>query len=235
MQATIRRFVTRVAAAAALGLAAVSGGVVSADTLTFGTGINATWDRLAQPLASPVIHLTVANDNNALSPILYGLTLGLSFEPVGGATGSLAVETVTNAVANPVFSSGIKPPAINPFPGDGYTSISVENFANADVPVSQSLAGLIGLTLSSTDALGTFNIVVRSAAEGLTFWNNFDAVEFNFANADSSALTVGQITVNAVPEPSTLALVGVAGCVAVAGAVRRRMRTTSLRCAGPTG
>ena len=211
-------------------LTATAGLAGQSDSLSFGTGINTTWDRFTQPSSSPVIQLTVANTNDDLRPILYGLTLGLSFEPVGGATGSLAISTVTNAATDPVFTSGIKLPQINPFPGDGYTSISVENFPNANAPVPQGPAGLIGFTLSSADAIGTFNIVVQSFDDGLTSWNNFDAEEFSFANAHYQPLTVGQITVTAVPEPSTLALVGVAGCVALVAGVRRARSRREAGC-----
>ena len=219
-----RSVILRRAIALSLGLTAALGAAANADTLSLGTGISANWDRLAQPGASPVIQLAVANDNNDLSPILYAITLGLSFQPVGGATGSLEVASVANAATNPVFTSGIQAPTINPFPFDGYTSIAVFSSGPENLPVPQAGAGLIGLTLSSTNAQGTFDIVVQSFGEGLSSWNNFDFDEFPFANANSSPLTIGQISVTTVPEPSSIALVAAAGGALLAARARRRLR-----------
>ena len=169
-----------------------------------------------------MIQLLVSNSDNDLNAILYGVTLGLSFQPVGGATGSLQVATVVNASTNPVFSSGIQKPTINPFPVDGYTSIGILNSPDDNVAVPQSLAGLIGLTLSSSNAVGTFDIVVQPFSDGLSSWNNFNFDEFAFANADTAALTIGQITVTAVPEPSGIALVATACLAGLAGVSRLR-------------
>ena len=190
-----------------LTVAAAGSAVAQADTLSLGTGISAAWNRDTQPLSSPVIQLLVSNSDNDLNAILYGVTLGLSFQPVGGATGSLQVATVVNASTNPVFSSGIKTPTINPF--DGYTTIGILNSQENNVAVPQSFAGLIGLTLSSSNAVGTFDIVVQPFSDGLSSWINFDFDEFAFANADTAPLTIGQIEVTAVPEPSALSLLAI--------------------------
>jgi hypothetical protein len=205
-----------------LTVAAAGSAVAQADTLSLGTGISAAWNRDTQPLSSPVIQLLVSNPDNDLSAFVYGVTLGLSFEPVDGATGSLQVATVVNASTNPVFSSGIEtPPTINPFVG--YTSIGILNSQQNNVVVlPQSLAGLIGLTLSSSNAVGTFDIVVQPFSDGLSSWNNFDFDEFAFANADTAPLTIGQITVTAVPEPSGIALVATACLAGLAGGSRLR-------------
>ena len=206
---------------AVMSLALVLGASAQADTLSLGTGISAAWNRDTQPLSSPVIQLLVSNSDNDLNAILYGVTLGLSFQPVGGATGSLEVASVVNASTNPVFSSGIKTPTINPFPLDGYTSIGILNSQDDNVAVPQSLAGLIGLTLSSSNAVGTFDIVVQPFSDGLSSWNNYDFDEFTFANADTAPLTIGQIEVTAVPEPSTYALLLLSGAASL-WALRRR-------------
>jgi hypothetical protein len=205
-----------------LTVAAAGSAVAQADTLSLGTGISATWNRDTQPLSSPVIQLLVSNSDNDLNAILYGVTLGLSFQPVGGATGSLQVASVVDASTNPVFTAGIDTPTINPFPNDGYTSIGILNSQENNVAVPQSLAGLIGLTLSSSNAVGTFDIVVQPFSDGLSSWNNFDFDEFAFANADTAALTIGQITVTAVPEPSGIALVATACLAGLAGVSRLR-------------
>jgi hypothetical protein len=207
---------------AVMSLALVLGASAQADTLSLGTGISAAWNRDTQPLSSPVIQLLVSNSDNDLNAILYGVTLGLSFQPVGGATGSLEVASVVNASTNPVFSSGIKTPTINPFPLDGYTSIGILNSQDDNVAVPQSLAGLIGLTLSSSNAVGTFDIVVQPFSDGLSSWNNFDFDEFDFANADAAPLTIGQIEVTAVPEPSTYALLLLSGAASLWALKRRK-------------
>jgi hypothetical protein len=80
-----------------LTVAAAGSAVAQADTLSLGTGNSAAWNRDTQPLSSPVIQLLVSNSDNDLNAILYGVTLGLSFQPVGGATGSLQVATRVKA------------------------------------------------------------------------------------------------------------------------------------------
>lgn len=217
-----RRFEYRVRAAfilvgGILLLDAAAARPVAADTLTLGTGISQTWDRANTPAASPVMTLAMFNDTNNPNGIMLGFTLGMRLEPTAGATGTLTVGSATNPAVNPVFPT-ISTPQINPQPQAGFTSILMENSdAFTPVPVPQAGANAIAFTVTSSDAIGTFNIVL-DGTQTRTAWNDAEE-EFLFGNANNTLLTVGQITV--VPEPSGMALAIGAILTGLAAARRR--------------
>lgn len=212
------RFVTTVVVAG--GLLAVFFGLTkpaAADTLTLGTGISQIWDRSSLPSASPAMTLTMFNDTDNPNGIMLAFTLGMRLEPTAGATGSLAVGSVTNPATNPIFPV-ISQPTVNPQPAQGFTSILVENSdVFTPVPVPQAGGNAIEFRVTSSDAVGTFNIVL-DGTQSRTGWND-DSDEFPFGNADNTLLTVGQITV--VPEPATLGLAGIASALGGFAVARR--------------
>jgi hypothetical protein len=205
---------------ATIGIASliVGAAVGHADTLTLGTGVSRTWDRVTSPAASPAITLSLFNDTNNPAGIIQAYTLGMRLQPVGNATGTLAIGTVSNPTVNPIFSSIVTPPTVNV--QSGFTSIAIENSTLNLAPVPQAGKNAIDFTLVSSDALGTFNIVIDGTLSR-SGWNDLDN-EYAFGNANNTTLTVGQI--NVVPEPGTIGTTVIAVVVAGLAAIRRRVR-----------
>lgn len=188
----------------------------TAAVITLETGLQTTWDRQATPAASPSLTLRFAN-GDATSAVLYGFSLGLRFVPTAGATGTLTVATAVNPLVQPVFSS-IKTPQVNPFPDFGYTSLSIVNATFQDTTLTSTNANAVTFALASTNALGTFDIVV-DGDPGLSNWVDTEGGEFAFGNANGTSLTIGKMVVM-VPEPSTAALVALGATLLVWERVR---------------
>lgn len=209
-----------------LALLSVIASPASAGIISIVTGASSTWDRLAQPAGSTPLTVQFSNDNptdGAFSSSMSGYGVHLRFVPQSGATGTLAISgtsSLTNPITNALFPSSDFVLA-NPVEG-GFVVSAFESTDTARL-VPLAPVNAFSFVLSSSDALGTFNMVVDGIG-GSTSYNNINDpdTEYFFGNADGANLVVGQITVTAVPEPSSIALIGCAGFALTAWQFRRR-------------
>lgn len=198
----------------------------TAGIVSIQTGISTTWDRLSQPAGSTPLTLQFSNDNptdGAFSSSMSGYGVHLRLVPQAGATGTLAISgtsSLTNPTTNALFPSS---DFVLATPVEGGFVVSAFESTDTARLVPQTPVNAFSFFLSSSDALGTFNIVVDGIG-GSTSYNNINDpdTEYFFGNADGSNLVVGQITVTAVPEPSSIALVGCGGLALAAWQLRRR-------------
>lgn len=206
------RFLYRLAVGVyVLGFLGLTMPAVHADLILNGFGTVA-WDRGAMPSGSQAITFAVtpnldSNDVNTLN----SFGIGLRIVPKSGATGTLSAGTPSKAIAESVFDTFS--PALNiTIPSPGVPTVNGNNFGAVDVTLTNR-RNLFDLAFTSTDAAGGFDIYAVSE-----FTSYFPSTEFDglkFANVTGPDVLLGTIKVSAVPEPSSAALLALAGIASV--------------------
>jgi hypothetical protein len=192
------------------------------------------------PDSTESIVFTMANDGTTAAPDDFiGWVLGLQFVPRSGTSGSLTVGSLSGGPNNPmpVGTLDITQPSLLPL-GSGAVINGLTNYyfmamstldTFGTVAVGQTYdMGSLQLT-SSADALGTWDVytVQQNSPLFKTYWFDGSVLEQPFGNlpwvgGGNQSLALG--TVEVVPEPSSLALLGLAGLGAGGYAWRRRGR-----------
>ncbi len=170
--------------------------------------------RVSDPLT-----FSVVNDAATPDKEFGGFTVRFRVLPLTGATGQVAIGAVT-APANPVFGSTNSFIANRPQPGN---DVGVTDFTfgtPATIPTAPG-SPLFNYTLEpSADALGDFGIYAVTDF-GVTQWvgPSFTAQYFDNVGSGNDPVLLGVVTV--VPEPISLALLGLGGLAFI----RRNRRT----------
>lgn len=199
-----------------------------------------------QPGGSGSVIFRLSNDGTTSLDTFTGWNLGLQFIPRAGTTGTLTVGSLSAGSVNPVpvgtteltqpVSASLGVVTINGLS----TYFNTGSIATAEYSVlaagSTYDMGTVGLT-ASVNALGVWDVYTVQQNTPLFrtyFWN--DGLEQMFANVPTGAgpgnYSVQLGTVAVVPEPSTLAMLGLAGLGA--GGYAWRRRGSRLSVAGET-
>lgn len=205
-----------------LALVLFFGGVVpgSATTLTVDTGKSLE----LQPGGTGLFTFSATNDAGAISEDFLGWTMGFQVLPSGVTSGSLTVGELFNAATNPavlgVEVEITQPNQIFVLANSGTINGST-GFRSMTINSLDTLATLQGSTsynlgdltfTASPDAAGTWNVYAVQQADPFakTYWTDAALADGQFGNlpqsGGNSSVLVGTISVNAVPEPSSLML-----------------------------
>jgi hypothetical protein len=229
-----------------LSLAMVGGLVLFAALPAFATSIlelKTDSSLTMQPGSTDAITFRMTNSGTTTTPDNFiGWVLGLQFIPQAGATGTVTVaggSPLTGGTVNPMPFGDlqISQPAIAQI-GSGATINGLTNywFMNVNtltdlgtVAVGQTYEmGKLSLTASG-DAAGKWDVytVQQNSPLFKTYWFDGSALEQPFGNipwvgGGNYSLKLGEVEV--VPEPGTLAFLGMAGLGAGGYALRRRRR-----------
>lgn len=204
-----------------------------------------------QPGTSDAITFRMTNSGTTAAPDNFiGWVLGLQFIPRAGNTGTLTVGSLAQGVINPMpgpangvdgstiqitqpaFSTLGSSASINGSPNYWFMGInSLSELGTVAVGQTYEM-GKLSLT-ASANALGTWDVytVQQNSPLFRSYWFDGSAVESQFGNIPWSVGGVGQGNyslklgeVAVVPEPGTLAFLGMAGLGAGGYALRRRSR-----------
>jgi hypothetical protein len=186
----------------------------SADDLRLGVGQSLEWNRVANPAASPTLTIPIFNDQPGADRIS-GWTISLSVRPLASGTGTLALDPAAFAYPANSLINGMRFPLLPTEPVSGVVLVNGgdEEFFNTLDPaaietVPASGRNLLDLRFSSTDALGTFELVAINDSAG--FFTNWTDVAFTnraYNNAPFAPNTTLRLaTINVVPEPSAALL-----------------------------
>jgi hypothetical protein len=216
-------------------------GPAHAATITLGTSSSLT----LQQGASGTFTFTAANDAGAITNFL-GWTLGIQVLPAGTTSGSISIGSLLVPSANPILSGTLggnidfTAPTVGTLANSGTINGSTQftffgmsandEFRTVNASTTYNLAALS--FLASPTASGTWNVYAvqqQGPTAWKSYWTDENLTDTPFGNWPSSpvgntAVLVGTIT--AVPEPSTIALLGMS--VASAGwyAWRSRRKVT---------
>jgi len=233
--------------AAAVGLVLVSALPACAESiLNLGTGIT----KVMQPASSDSFSFTLSNVGTTTAPDNFvGWVLGVQLVPRVGTTGTLTPGSLTGGATNPMPPGAIEitQPALSTLGSsatiNGLTQYyfmgisATEQFGTVAVGQTYQM-GSLGLT-ASANALGTWDVYTVQQNNPLfkTYFFDGAAAEQQFGNIPwvvggtpqgNYSLKLGEVQV--VPEPSTIALLGLAGLGAggYAETVRRRKRKAAV-------
>ena len=234
----------RVAILAAVVLFA-SAAAAQADTmdnlvlLPFG---NVNWNISTNPNASPSVAVAIENTVDSSDEIFGGYDLGVAFTTVLGS-GKLATTAVANPTSNPVvpdFYTTFPKLGIEPDTGTGTgTFIGNTSSGGGLYSVPTTAVNLVTMEFDSgseTPSVGSiFDVWAKGATSPLgdTDYVDNQGDYFTYGNASGNGLglanangnvLLGTVTIQGVPEPSTLALLGVAGAGLAVCALRRIRR-----------
>lgn len=179
------------------------------------------------------------NTGTSLADTFLGWTLGVQLLPAGGNTGILTLGDLTQPAANPmpVGPIDVLEPTISILVG-GATINGTPNYYTMGIAATE-VAGTVNAATSynmgdlaltaSGNASGVWNVyAVQQSSGERSHWGDvndpFTPIDFsNLARgAGNSSVLLGTVTVNAVPEPGSLALCAVAAGLAAACRWRRR-------------
>lgn len=213
-------------------LVVAAGTSARADIIALTTG--GYTDTIFPSSTSSAMTVSLTNSNVTGTLPLAAWSVGLRVVPTGGATGTVSVNTGSLAYPTPASNNILT----SPFPAaapqfftsgpDVTVNASQSTFVGVPVPASGKSAFTVTFNSSPT-ANGTFNVFAFNDLAG-TATNWTDDVGFGnnaFSNApfaNGNVLLLGQINVVPVPEPTSLALMGLfaGGGAAWAGWRRRR-------------
>ncbi len=194
-----------------------------------------------QPGGSGSVIFRLSNDGTSPLNTFTGWNLGLQFIPRAGTTGTLTVGSLSAGSVNPVpaGTTELTQPSLSSL--GAVTINGLSTYFNTGAITTSEYAvlapgstydmGTVGLTASG-DALGFWDVYTVQQNNPLFrtyLWN--DGVEEMFANVPTGTgsglpgnYSVQLGAVEVVPEPSTLAMLGLAGLGAGGYAWRRRGR-----------
>jgi hypothetical protein len=213
-------------------LVVAAGSSARADVIALTTG--GYTDTIFPSSTSSAMTVSLTNSNVTGTLPLAAWSVGLRVVPTGGATGTVSINTGSLAYPTPASNNILT----SPFPlaapqfftsgTDVTVNASQSTFIGEAVPASGKSAFTVTFSSSPT-ANGTFNVFAFNDLAG-TATNWTDDVGFSnnaFSNAPfvaGNVLLLGQINVVPVPEPTSLALMGLfaGGGAAWAGWRRRR-------------
>ena len=183
------------------------------------------------------ITFSFTNTGSTITDEFMSWTLGMQVIPSGSVSGNVTIGTLAQAATNPMpigANPNIYGPVLQNFIGGAtlngssiYYTMMMETtvgLGTMNAGTSYNM-GTLGFTASS-NAFGTWNIyAVTQETRSESFWIDSQMTEWDFTNiphsAGTSSIQVGTITV--VPEPGSLALVGLGvGIVTLSACVRRR-------------
>jgi len=180
-----------------------------------------SWDRIASPGETPRFTISIDTDGGPNLNGLFGMQVGIRIEAAPSSTGTLSFGSATIPTTNRLFDSYTGP--IVSEPAVGTTGVTIENFPASDLLVIGP-KNAFDFTLQSIDALGVFEIYAMPEFTNYFTDDELEGVDFaNLPTFESGGrFLLGTVTVTAVPEPSSVALLGVVA--AVCGGVRYRRR-----------
>jgi hypothetical protein len=221
----------------------------TATTLTLVTGNTTSM----LPGTSGSMTLSMANDAGNVTNF-NGWVLGVQFLPAAGTTGTVSLTgllaptsnaAVTNNPAAPVYDPDLELFDVNSDPlfingSNLFTSLSITSALSSN---TQTIAGSSTVNLgiitftASADAAGTWNIfaINPNADDGeRSYWytnglnsNSYGNLLLPASGQPAASILLGTVTVQAVPEPSTISLAGFAVAAAGWTAFRRSRRSRS--------
>ena len=176
-------------------------GLARGDVVNISTIPNFTWYRGIQPAGSDTFNLAVYNTTPPVQQVadFFGYSVALKTLRVSGS-GSVAISNIANSTSNPVFTTPYGPVAVTN--GPGYTGVTNQNGPDANVLVPSAGANLFSFNITSSDAAGTFQLVVDQPLL-LTSYTNKEAVESQFGNVKTADLVLTTFDVT-TSEPTTL-------------------------------
>jgi hypothetical protein len=189
------------------------------------------WDRISSPGQTQRFTLAIDTDGGPDFNRLFGMQVGFRIRPTAAATGTLSFGSATVPTTNQLFGAYFNNDTQISSPIGGTTVVTIENTPADDLLVTGT-KNAFDLTLQSTDALGVFEIY--AVPEFTNYFSNDSIEGLNFANELTSTsqgdfYLLGTVTVTAVPEPSSMALIG--AVAAVWGGARYRRRRSTARLA----
>jgi len=192
-----------------------------AELVIGGDLFDVTWDRAADPSGSDFVAIPIlwtGTGNDQITSFNFGFTIE------GGDSGTLVIDqpSAEFPTINPIFASFTTATPILTDAAPGVLGVAGENGSFANVTVPTTGRNTVAFRFTSADAVGTFNVF--AVEEFSSYFRVGDGDVTPFANSYvDGRLLLGTVTVNAtaVPEPSSLLLVG---AFASAAAVIRRRR-----------
>jgi len=214
------------------------GGRAHATTLSLDTGKAVT----VQQGTSGTFRFSATNDAGDISENFVGWTIGVQVLPSGVTTGTLTIASLAQPLVNPMPTGtvDITQPTLSTLALSGTINGSTQYWLT-NITATEVLGSLTGNTSynlgdllfsASGNASGVWNVyAVQQGGSFLkTYWNDASLGDNAFSNLPiGSQGTNGSVligTITAVPEPSTIALLGMS--VASAGwyAWRSRRKVT---------
>jgi hypothetical protein len=178
------------------------------------------WSQSTQPM-----QITLQVENNGTSDLLAGWQLALQIAPGHDATGSVMFTSIATPPDDYVFGDTSLGVQANSFGSPSTVTGLLFDDTLPGVSVDSSGANLVQLTLSASPGTsGPFSIeMIPNSLIGAA-WFNGDFSEYAFDNApfDGGPVGVASVSVNPVPEPTTIVLL-LAGGIGFSVAYGRRM------------
>jgi hypothetical protein len=206
-----------------------------ATVLSLDTGKSVT----IQQSGSATFTFSATNDAGAITDNFLGWTIGFQVVPLGTTAGSLTVGSLSQPLTNPMpagsldFTQPILATLANSGTINGLTQYYAMGVSSNDVlqtvnSLTSYNLGSVGFTASPT-ASGTWAVyaVQQSGALARSYWTDGVFSDSNFGNLPNTGNLSVQIgTITAVPEPSTIALLGMSMASAGWYAWRTRRKVT---------
>lgn len=167
------------------------------------------WDRQLDPAGPAALNFSIASSGGAPSTNeLNAFNLGLRIVPTAGAKGTLAIQSISAPVDNPVFTNFAANPSLVSLLDTQVISGENGPFANVTIPPSGRNLFTARFFAPNNDALGKFDIYFDRDTSNYFTTTAFDG--FKFQNVDASVnangFYAGSFNVTSVPEPSTITL-----------------------------
>lgn len=218
--------------------ALVMAGPAGATTISLDTGKSLS----VSPGASGTFTFSATNDAGAITSDFLGWTMGIQLLPSGTTVGTMTIGALAQSLTNPMPTGvvDISQPALQTLALSGTINGLTEYYliGMAATEVLGSLSGNTSYNLgdltvnASANAQGTWNVyaVQQGGSFYKTYWTNSTLTDVDFGNlvrgpqGTNNSILIG--TVTAVPEPSTIALLGMSMAIAGWYAWRTRRKVT---------